>query len=78
MDLPLATPKLDHDALRETLSSSSATGRDGDYSPPPMGSWQWVFSVPSKEVCLSTSTVTRQPHLLDCNENLANILLLPK
>jgi hypothetical protein len=28
MDLPLATPELDHDALRETLSSFSMTVRD--------------------------------------------------
>jgi hypothetical protein len=78
MDLPLATPELDHDALRETLSSYSTTVRDKGYSPPPTKSWQRVFSVPSKEVCPSTSTVTRQPRLSACNENLANNFLHPE
>jgi hypothetical protein len=78
MDLPLATPELDHDALRETLSPCSMTVRDKGYSPPPTGSWQPVFSIPSKEVCVSTSTVTRQPRLSACSENPAHGFLQPK
>jgi len=74
-DSPFSTPKLDHDALRKTLYFYSTTVRDGDYSPPPTESWQWVFSVPSKEVFLSTSIVTRQPRLSSCSENLANNFL---
>jgi hypothetical protein len=66
MDLPLATLELDHDALRENLSSFSVSVRDGGYSPPPTGSWQPIFFLPRKAVCTSTSTVTRQHfyHLL--------------
>jgi hypothetical protein len=70
MDLPLATPELDHDALRETLSSCSMTVRDEGYSPPPTGSWKPVFFVPSKEVCTSNSIVTYQPCLSSCKKNL--------
>jgi hypothetical protein len=69
MDLPLATPELDHDALRKTLYSYSATVRDEGYSPPPTKTWPLIFFVPRKEVCMSTSTVTCQPHLSDCTEN---------
>jgi hypothetical protein len=70
MDLPLATPELDHDALREILSLCSMTVRDEGYSPPPTGNWKLVFSTPSKEVCMSTSSVTRQPHLSSCSQTL--------
>jgi hypothetical protein len=49
-DLPLATPELDHDALREILSLCSAIIRDKVYSPPPTRTSQLVFSIPIKEV----------------------------
>jgi hypothetical protein len=78
MDLSMATPKLDHDALRENISSYSKTVRDEGYSPPPTKSWQRVFSVPIKEVCPSTSTVTHHPFLSSHNENLSNNFLHPE
>jgi hypothetical protein len=74
MDLPLATPELDHDALREILYLCSMTVRDEGYSPPPTGSWKSVFSTPSKEICTSTSSVTRRPHLSSCSETLPRLL----
>jgi hypothetical protein len=70
MDLPLATPNLDHDALRNILSPYTTTMRDQGYSPPPIGNWQLVFYTPRKEVCTSTSSVTRQPRLSSCSETL--------
>jgi hypothetical protein len=70
MDLPLVTLELDHDALREIIYPFSMTVRDRGYSPPPTGSWKLVFSTPSKEVCVSTSSVTRQPRLSACSKTL--------
>jgi hypothetical protein len=70
MDLPLATPELDHDALREIISPCSTTVRNRGYSPPPTRNWQLVFFIPSKEVCTSTYSVTRQPHLSSCSQTL--------
>jgi hypothetical protein len=70
MDLSLATPELDHGALREIISPYSTTIRDEGYSPPPTGTWQLVFSTPSKEVCTSTFSVTHQPHLSSCSQTL--------
>jgi hypothetical protein len=75
MDLPLATPELDHDALREILSLCSTTVRDEGYSPSPTETGCLVFSTPSKEVCMSTSSVTRQPRLSACSETLAPWIL---
>jgi hypothetical protein len=69
-DLPLATPELYHDALREIISPCSTTVRDEGYSPLPTGAWQLVFSTPSKEVCTSTSSVTHRPRLSACSETL--------
>jgi hypothetical protein len=52
--------ELEHGSLIETLSPCSTTVRDKGYSPPPTRTWQLVFSAPRKEVCTSTSSVTRQ------------------
>jgi hypothetical protein len=41
MDLPLATPELDHDALIFNPLLWLNDSRDEGYSPPPAGSWQW-------------------------------------
>jgi hypothetical protein len=68
--LPLAIPKLDHDSLREILSSFSTTVRDKSYSPPLTGNWQPVFSTPRKDFCTSTSSITRQPCLSACSKTL--------
>jgi hypothetical protein len=78
LDLPLATPELDHDALREILSPCFTTVRDEGYSPHPTGPWQPDSSTPSKEVCAGTSSVTCQPRLSTCNENPAHGFLQPK
>jgi hypothetical protein len=43
MDLPLATPELDHDALRDNSFFRLSNSRDKGYSPPPTGYWQRVF-----------------------------------
>jgi hypothetical protein len=40
MDLPLATPELDHDALPEIISSFSTRVKVGGYSPPPTRTWK--------------------------------------
>jgi hypothetical protein len=70
MNLSLATPELDHDALRDILSPFSTTVRDEGYSHPPTKSWQPDFSTPSKEVYASTSSVTHQPGLSSYRETL--------
>jgi hypothetical protein len=70
-NLPLATPELDHDSLREILSLFSTTVRDKGYSPPPIGTGCLIFSIMSKESCTSTSSVTHQPHLLSCSQTMS-------
>jgi hypothetical protein len=70
MDLPLASPELDHGVLRDIISPCSTIVRDGGYSPPPTRTWKLVFSSLSKEVYMSTSSVTHQPHLSSFIETL--------
>jgi hypothetical protein len=48
-DLPLATPKIDHDSLRDILSPFSTTVRDRGFSPPPTGNWQPIVLYSKKE-----------------------------
>jgi hypothetical protein len=48
----------------------STTVKDEGYSPSPTEIGQLVFSAPSKEVCMNTSSVTRQPRLSACRETL--------
>jgi len=38
--LPLATPKLDHYVPRYNPFFRLSDSRDGDYTPPPVGSWK--------------------------------------
>jgi hypothetical protein len=79
MDLPPATPELDHDSLRETLSSCSTTVRDRGYSPPPtwdLGNRLSLYQ--ARRSARVPSQSLRQPRLLACNENPANRFLQPK
>jgi hypothetical protein len=70
----LATPELDHDALREILSLFSTTVRDEGYSPSPTETGYLVLSSPRKEVYTSTSSVTRRPRLSSCSEPCPRLL----
>jgi hypothetical protein len=65
-DLPLASPELDHDALRENsfFGLSNRQGRmllSSSYKLLATG-----FFIPSKDSCMSTSSVTQHPRLSSC------------
>jgi len=66
MDLPLVIPELDHDALRDNFSFRLSNNQGRRLFPSSHRILAMCFSIPSKEACLSTSSVTQHPHLSAC------------